>query len=206
MRRPPFRRPRQPRATGPKFLIACEGDSEEAYLKAIGQDLRLPNDSFLVFNERGTDPLTIVKTVIKQREGLRKDGWWLPQDSAWAVFDGDEHRDNNPENWHRALNLAQANSVEVALSNPSLELWYLLHFQDQQAYLHRDKAVDELKKHIPHYRKPMILYPGPPGALHSALQRADRLARRNQETEMPFHNNPCSGMGRLVTLLLQRRK
>ena len=206
MPRAPFQRRDRPRLTGPKFLIACEGDSEKAYLEAVRQGLRLSNNQIIVLNEKGTDPLTIVKTVIKQREGLQRDELWLEQDSAWAALDGDEHRDNNQDNWFQALDLAQANQIELALSNPSLELWYLLHYQDQEAYIHRDKAIEELEKHVPRYKKPIVLYPGPPGALEAAMLRAGRLAQRNQEAGLPFHSNPCSSMGRLVELLLRLRK
>ena len=206
MPRNPFQRQSRPRSTGPKFLIACEGDGEKAYLEAIRQALRLAGNQIIVLNEKGTDPLTIVKTVINYRQGLQKDGLWLADDTAWAALDGDEHRDNNRENWHQALDLAKANQIELALSNPSLELWYLLHFQDQDAYIHRDKAVAELEKHIPRYKKPMVLFPDPPDPIRIAIQRAARLARRNQEKALPFHNNPCSGMGRLVERLLRLRK
>ena len=206
MPRAPFQRPIRPRSTGPKFLIACEGDGEKAYLEAVRQGLRLSNSQIIVLNEKGTDPLTIVKTVIKQREGLQRDELWLPQDTAWAALDGDEHRDNNRENWFQALNLAQDNHVTLALSNPSLELWYLLHFQDQEAYIHRDKALEELEKHLPHYKKPMALSPAPLGAVEAAIHRARRLDQRNQEFSLPFHHNPCSGMGVLVEALLRLQR
>ncbi len=206
MPRASFQRPIRVRSTGPKLLIACEGDGEKAYLEAIRQSLRLSSNQIIVLNEKGTDPLTIVKTVINHRAVLHKDASWLPTDTAWAALDGDEYRANNPANWHQALDLAQTNHIELALSNPSLELWYLLHYQDQESYIHRDRAVAELERHIPNYKKPMSLYPGPPGAIQSAIQRADRLAQRNNENEMPFYNNPCSGMGRLVELLLQLRR
>ena len=146
MPRSSFQRQTHVKATGPKFLIACEGDGERAYLEAIRQSLRLSGKQIVVLNEKGTDPLSVVKTVIEYQEGLKSDGTWLRGDSAWAAFDGDEHRDNDPNNWHQALKLAQDNQIELALSNPSLELWYLLHFQDQNAYIHRDKAAAELKK------------------------------------------------------------
>lgn len=206
MPRVSFQRPIRVRSTGPKLLIACEGDGEKAYLEAIRQSLRLSSNQITVPNEKGTDPLTIVKTVINHRAGLQKDASWLPTDTAWAALDGDEHRDNNPENWHQAIDVAHANRIELALSNPSLELWYLLYFQDQEAHIHRDRAVAELEKHVPNYKKPMPLYPGPPGAIRAAIQRAARLAQRNQENEIPFYTNPCSGMGRLVERLLQLQR
>lgn len=206
----PYLRQGQVRATGPKFLIVCEGDGEKALLEAVRQDLRLTKDQIIVLNGKGTDPLTIVRTVVGEQRGLRQEGRWLAKstggvgwDTAWVALDGDEHRDNNRDNWHQALDLAQANDVKVAVSNPSLELWYLLYYQNQEAYIHRDKAAEELEKYAPHYKKPMSIYPGPPGALSAAIGRAARLTQRNRENDKPFHTNPCSGMGELVERLLR---
>lgn len=206
MPRSSFQRPTRDRMTGPKFLIACEGDGEKAYLEAIRQSLRLSNRQIIVLNEKGTDPLSIVKSVIEHRIALKKEGTWLSRDSAWAAFDGDEHRDNDRENWYQALDLAQAQGINLAVSNPSLELWYLLHFQDQQSYIHRDKAVEELKKHTPQYQKPLPLLSVTPEARQAAVQRAAWLAERNREAGRPFYNNPSSGMGKLIELLLKLGK
>ena len=206
MPRHSFQRQGPTRSIQPKFLIACEGDSEENYLEAIRRDLRLSKDRIIVLNEKGTDPLSVVRTAMEARRGLSRDNLWLPQDTAWAALDGDEHRDNNRDNWHQALDLAQANRVQLALSNPSLELWYLLHYQDQEAHIHRDKAVEELEKHLPYYKKPMTLYPIPSELIAAAIQRAARLAQRNEENRLPFHSNPGSSMGRLVERLLRLRR
>ena len=206
MPRSPFSRPTRNRTPGPKFLIACEGDGEKAYLEAIRQSLRLSSKQIIVLNEKGTDPLSIVRAVTEYREVLKCDGGWLKQDSAWAALDGDEHRDNDRENWYQALDLAQAQSINLAVSNPSLELWYLLHFQDQQAYIHRDKAVEELKKHTPRYQKPLPLLSVTSEARQAAVQRAARLAERNREAGRPFYDNPSSGMGKLIESLLKLDK
>lgn len=53
----------------------------------------------------------------------------------WCIFDVDEHP-KIPE----ALQLAESNSVNVALSGPNIELWFLIHFESQTAYIYRDEA------------------------------------------------------------------
>jgi hypothetical protein len=53
----------------------------------------------------------------------------------WCVFDEDEHP-KIPE----ALQLAEANSINIALSVPNIELWFLIHFDSQTAYIGRDEA------------------------------------------------------------------
>jgi len=92
------------------------------------------------------------------------------------------------------------------VSNPSLELWYLLHFQDQSAYIHRNQAVAELKKHVPNYRKPLPLLSVTPEECLTAIQRAARLEERNEEAGRLIYNNPSSGMGKLIELLLKLGK
>lgn len=88
MPRSSFQRPSRVRATGPKLLIACEGDGEKAYLEAIRQSLRLSDRQIVVLNQKGTDPLSVVRTAIEYRKGLKSDGAWLKGDSAWAAFGG----------------------------------------------------------------------------------------------------------------------
>jgi hypothetical protein len=53
----------------------------------------------------------------------------------WCVFDVDEHP-KIPD----ALDLASANNINVALSSPCIELWFVLHFADQTAFLDRNEA------------------------------------------------------------------
>lgn len=51
------------------------------------------------------------------------------------MFDIDEH-----PNVDTAIDLAHRNDVRIAVSNPCLELWFLLHFGDQTAWIHRHEA------------------------------------------------------------------
>jgi RloB-like protein len=51
------------------------------------------------------------------------------------MFDVDEHP-RVPE----AIELARVNNIGVALSSPCLELWFLIHFEKQTAYIDRKEA------------------------------------------------------------------
>jgi len=205
-RQPAFSRQSRARQIAPKILVACEGEGEEAYLNAIRIGARLSKDQIVVLNEKGTDPFTIVETAVNSKEQFRREGRWQKQDTAWAVFDGDEHIDNDPDNWHRALDYAKAHKVNLAINNPSLELWYLLHFRDQEANIHRDRAIAELKNCYPTYEKPMCLYPVSLEALSQAILRASKLEDNNSRHERPFHCNPCAGIFRLVQQVLRSQQ
>lgn len=59
------------------------------------------------------------------------------------MFDTDRHL-SIPE----ALDLAERNGVAIALSNLCLELWFLLHFQEQRAWIHRHSAQAMVRGHL----------------------------------------------------------
>ena len=56
-------------------------------------------------------------------------------DQYWCIFDVDEH-----PKMLEALDMAKANAINIALSSPCLELWFLIHFENQTAYLDRNEA------------------------------------------------------------------
>ncbi|MEE3718445.1 RloB family protein [Tumidithrix elongata RA019] len=124
----PFKRNPLKKPVGNKILIACEGENTEIiYFKAIRQKLRLPREQIIVISPEGTDPLTIVNEAIAERDELKYNRAWEKDDSAWAVFDGDEHIDNNYSRWCEALLKAERNKINLAISNPSIEFWFLIH-------------------------------------------------------------------------------
>ena len=62
-------------------------------------------------------------------------------DSIWCVFDRD---DNSNEVLLRAKQSAQKEGYHLAYSNPSFELWFLLHFVNQQAEVEDCQVIDSL--------------------------------------------------------------
>jgi hypothetical protein len=50
-------------------------------------------------------------------------------DEVWCVFDVDEH-----PKLAEARDQANANGIQLAVSNPCFELWLLLHFQEHRAH------------------------------------------------------------------------
>jgi|SRR5215213_4134141 len=151
--------------------------------------------------------LSIVRYAIDLQHDRKVGKSWVSGDSVWAVFDGDEHRLENPDNWNNAMQIARSKKIELAVSNPCFELWYLLHFQDRAASLTRQDAERLLRKHISDYRKNDILWPVPLELITSeAMRRAKKLAERAIADESPEHNNPCTGVCNLVESLLELGK
>lgn len=109
-----------------EIVIACEGkvtepDYFEKCIRYYGAGLvRLR-----VLNTTGV-PVTVVRAAIAERALLQEKARRTPAHervpfSVWAVFDRDEH------NVEAAFDLAKANKIGLAFSNPCFEIWPLLH-------------------------------------------------------------------------------
>ena len=137
----------------PKFLIiaVCEGkNTEPEYLKSFAKQ----HGNGLVEVETVAPagaPFTIVKKAVeikKQRDAQAKkavdsfDGLF----EVWAVFDVDEH-----PNIPQALDMAKANKVHTAISNPCIEIWALWHITPHCAHIHRHDLQRKLALAMPKY-------------------------------------------------------
>lgn len=83
-------------------------------------------------------PMTVVDHAVCQKRHESREakrGRGRASDEYWCVFDTDQH-----PNVGLAINKAQTNGINVALSNPCIELWFILHFQDQTAHIERSDA------------------------------------------------------------------
>jgi hypothetical protein len=184
----PLHHPQAAHRIARRRILACEGRATETgYFEAMRKHLRLPADTLVVLGTKGTTPLTLVCAVIQERDRRQFDA----ADECWVVCDGDEHRLADPAAWKQAHELAAREGVRLAVSNPSFELWYLLHFQDQHAALDAKDALAKLKKHLPGYTKATVLFPELLPRTADAIKRAKGLK-----------DNPSTGVGQLVGELL----
>ena len=206
MAKPSFKRNVPKKEVAKKILIACEGKyTEPLYLKAIKQDLRLSTVKITILPHDGTDPLSVVNKVLDKRQEVKREGTWEKEDLAWAVFDGDEHIQKDPNNWHQAIQKAKKENIRLAITNPSIEFWYLIHFQEHSSNISQDKAKNHLKQHIPNYDKSGCYYPEPLKKFNQeAIARAKKLDDLANQNKLPEHSNPCcSGISQLVEMLLK---
>lgn len=159
----------------------------------------------LIFPSQGrTDPCNLVDLAIEKRQDLQDDDRWEKGDRAWVAFDGDEHIEKSLDAWNKALARARGHKIELAITNPCFEFWYLLHFQDHFAQITRTKTTILLNKHIPNYDKAKCFYPNPLEAhTQLAIQRAEKITAQIQRDELDEFSNPCcSGLPTLVQSLL----
>ena len=153
--RPEVARP----ATGETFLIVVEGKATEpAYLKRIRAKLNLKAFAVEIVHGDHTDPIGIVKEAIdlrdRQAAKAGKSAVTEPFDRTWVVFDRERQNHHRREEMPKALELAAAHGIEVALSIPTFEYWLLLHYDfTTKAFDGCKAAVKALKKFIAQYDK-----------------------------------------------------
>jgi hypothetical protein len=120
-----------------ELLVFVEGEeTEERYLTDWAQRCR--RRTLVTIDRFHGRPLQLVEEAVARRragarEARRAQG--RPYDEIWCVFDVDDH-----PNFAQAVDLARRNGVGVAVSNPCIELWFILHFEDQTAFINRTDA------------------------------------------------------------------
>ena len=126
MRERRFRKTRKPHKV---FLVVCEGETEEEYINMLKRHYRLP--IAIKTKVSGNAVSTrLVNQYIKEL-GLTKDDACR----VFLVYDADV--DCIVE---KLLNIPG----KLILSNPSIELWYLLHSKDCRRYVQSDFIHKEL--------------------------------------------------------------
>ncbi|UBU11992.1 RloB family protein [Nonomuraea gerenzanensis] len=127
-----------------------------------------------------------------QREEKRGRGQAFSE--YWCMFDVDEFP-NLPETYQ----LAAQHDIKIAVSNPCVELWFLLHFQDQTASLEGTAAQGLATRHLscgksltPRALEQLVEHYG------VAMERAEKLDSKHEGDGSPARSNPSSSVWRLI--------
>jgi hypothetical protein len=192
---------RRPRKT---LLVFCEGErTEPEYLNALKRQPAVRDvaavDLRVETGHGGSVPRTLVSMAASARSKALDEEAEI--DEFWCVFDVEWPR-NHP-GLGEAIEQARQNDIQLAVSNPCFEVWLILHFQDQGAWLDNgaarrarrsldgssDKGLDAAK-YMPH--------------TGGAARRAAELDKRHIRNAISFPNdNPSSGMHRLLASVEQ---
>ena len=178
------------RRSNKRILILCEGVTEQLYATSLRAELgRNQQRSIAVEISVGYkwDPLNLVKEAITKSKKARKEK--NPYHTIWLFFDHD--------NWPQlrdAYRLIEMEGFQFAFTSLCIEHWFILHFEDNgRAFQEGDHAVRHLQGLWPEYHKTKInhflkLKP----KLESAIERADRINKRQEDLPV-FERNPyCS--------------
>lgn len=194
-------RPRKPRR---RLLVVCEGAcTEPDYIHGYERHVRNATVKVELSEGQG-DPLRIVQKAkrLKQQAARRartQGDDFLDYDEVWCVFDRDEHA-----RFDAAIALAQRSTIALAVSNPCVELWLLLHFRESPGARHRDDLRRMLRDDfLPGYDKHLDFERLVPGVAE-ADKRAERLARDAEALGDDPFKNPTTGFY-LLTRSIARR-
>ena len=180
------RRESQPvRSMKPVFVVFCEGETEEAYLDFLKQTYRSPF-KIIPKVEGGKISQHLIRTRCREVKISPNE-----KIQVFLMYDMDK-----PEITEKLLQL----KAHLLLSNPCIELWFLLHCKDQKTAISTEDAIKALK-HIGapwnRYKKPEI----------STTQK-DFLKLHVQEAMeraslLPIHNNPSSDVHHLLRSIIK---
>lgn len=179
-----------------ELLVFTEGErTEEGYVIHWRRAFR--DRVIVTVDEFHGGPLPLVDRAVTAKRAEASEerrGRGRSHDEVWCVFDRDEHP-NVPE----ALEKAAANGIGAALSNPCIELWFILHFGDQTANLGRDEAQSRAKSLLGCEKTltPKALTELE-GRFEDARTRARQLDEKHLGDDSPRHANPSSNLWELI--------
>ena len=126
-----------------QVYVFCEGErTEPDYIRHWEREHR--HQVVVVIDDFHGGPLQLVDRAIDRRQDdMREErrGRGRAFDEYWCVFDRDEHG-----SFDSAVNRAVSRDIRVAHTNPCIELWFMLHFVDQTAFIHRHDAQQRSKE------------------------------------------------------------
>ncbi len=134
------------------ILIVCEGQTEEAYFRAVREyHGRAMPFNIEIKRAPHPDPVKVVekgKEMNRDRDRDRDKG--NDYDCVYCVVDGDK-----PDRIKQALkHIRLSDDLYLMVSTPCFEVWLLLHFDRSDAPLAScEQAIVRLQRHLPNYAK-----------------------------------------------------
>ena len=168
----------------PIFLVLCEGNTEEVYIHFLRKKYQLPIKIISHITGLSISP-SIQKRIVKGEKMNESE-----KITTFLMYDLDT------EGIAEKLDVCKG-SISIT-SNPSVELWFLLHADKQNAAISTDNCIDKLIKSTPdwaNYKK---------GSLSEKQKQflwgnrglASERAKQLQEGE-----NPSSLVYRLIEIM-----
>ena len=195
------KRNKQSRREKPMIIITAEGrnETEAKYFNGF----RTADCPYIIkFHKAGhlTDPTKLAESIRKRWDV--EDADVRTGDMAFVIVD----LDNKESKAKEIQRLEAKNSIEkFIVSNPSFEVWYLLHYEySTRSYMNADAVIRELKKYCPGYEKTSDMYPLLKDKMGEAIDNAEKLETYHKAEEHPHPDvkcNPYTDVHKLVKLL-----
>ncbi len=169
----------------PKFWVFCEGKTEKSYVEYLRAKYRLP---VKIIPEITGSKISnkLISNHISKKEKHDKDKIFL-------LYDADV-----PEVLQR---LEQISKAKLLASNPSIELWFLLHYKNQTADITEEECIKQLSNRNRNaYKKGYI-----DGKLKQRLEEKQQEAC-NRAKKTILYNNPSTNVFEFIKELENIKK
>ena len=206
-------------------IIACEDEaSAPTYFRLIFDmlmmDKKITQDSFVIVKHGHTNPSGVLKDLTTHKCASGKT--YKNFEHKWIVIDRDIERVNGgghtAQDFNEAIQKAKKLKVEVAYSNDSFELWYLLHFCYRDTPILRDEILDAViktlkaknqhtfskldKDNIKQANYTKLIFEELVDLQDDAVRNATTLLDSYGDGRNPQGDNPSTTVHRLVEVLL----
>ncbi len=185
----------------PMIIITAEGrnETEAQYF----DHFRTPDCPYIIkFHKAGhlTDPTKLAESIRKRWDA--EDAEVRTGDMAFVIVD----LDNKETKAKEIQQLEAKNRVEkFIVSNPSFEVWYLLHYEySTRSYINADAVIRELRKHYPEYEKTSDMYPLLKEKLDEAITNAEKLEdyhKAENHLHPDVNCNPYTDVHKLIKII-----
>lgn len=195
-----LRRKRAVLAPAARVVVVTEGAlTEPKYLRSFNL-IHTDNAIRLVIRPGIGDPRAVVERAVQEKKALRGDSL-ASQDTVWAVFDRDAH-----PRFAEAVDMAKANDIRLAISNPCFEIWGVFHYRDFDAHVHRHDCQRVLTSLCPSYSnsgsKVFDDFAAIENSYRDAVTRAKNSRKRRREERRP-DGNPSTRVYLLTEHILE---
>lgn len=183
------------------IVVGLEGNNvtESIYLSQFNRLLR----NYTIIQARGnyTDPVGIVRsaiTTVDKEELVFEEG-----DLAYCMIDRD-FSNAQKKKLCNAIEIGKKNHIDVLISNPTFEIWYLLHFRySTKEYSSNNEVLMELRKYIPDYSKNKDIFPLLIDKTNDAIENANKLVKYHDSDQVELIDRmPGTDVYKLVDILI----
>ena len=163
----------------PNFFVFCEGESEVAYIGHLRSQYRVP----IQIIPKKSDSNISTRYI----ENCKREYVLTKNDKTFLMFDLDVDGMLN--------HLRTIPGAVLLVSNPCIEFWYLLHFEECHAELTQNVCIKKLRKHLEHYTKGTL-------ALKEKQILSDKISEAAERAKaLLSFNNPSTTIYKIIELL-----
>ena len=168
----------------PTYFVFCEGETERAYINMLRSHYRIPIEIKPKISGNRISQRHIDRFLHDRPRSKR--------DKIFLIYDLDVKE--------VVIKLKQIKSAILLITNPCLELWFVLHFQDYKTYCTSKNSLLILRNYWRNYKKGKLLL----------SQQRDLLSKQDIAIERAKKgkrlDNPSSSVYRIIEELDKIRK